>query len=170
MRLARPSSALLARCLVSSASSKSSILRSISSVSLKPSGPNSLMPLSLNGLCDAEIITPRSARMERVSIPTAGVGIGPVSRTSMPTDVKPATKDESRRLPDLESELRRNGAVGPAANAVGPEILAHHYTSPCVERAPFRLKERPIQGQWRPRSLRILKQYKRTCPAGPALQ
>ena len=29
--------------------------------------------------------------MERVSTPTAGVGIGPVSSTSMPTEVKPAT-------------------------------------------------------------------------------
>ena len=49
------------------------------------------MPLSSKGLCEAEIMTPRSARMERVSIPTAGVGIGPVSSTSMPTEVKPAT-------------------------------------------------------------------------------
>ena len=37
-------------------------------------------------------MTPRSARMERVSIPTAGVGIGPVRSTSIPTEVKPATK------------------------------------------------------------------------------
>jgi hypothetical protein len=29
--------------------------------------------------------------MERVSMATAGVGIGPVWNTSMPTDVKPAT-------------------------------------------------------------------------------
>ena len=36
--------------------------------SLKPSGPNSLMPLSSNGLCEAEIITPRSARRLRVSM------------------------------------------------------------------------------------------------------
>jgi hypothetical protein len=35
------------------------------------------MPLSSKGLCEAEIITPRSARMERVSMATAGVGIGP---------------------------------------------------------------------------------------------
>ena len=48
------------------------------------------MPLSSNGLCEAEIITPRSARIERVSIATPGVGIGPVSSTSIPTEVKPA--------------------------------------------------------------------------------
>ena len=49
------------------------------------------MPLSSNGLCEAEIITPRSQRIERVSMAMAGVGIGPVWNTSIPTDVKPAT-------------------------------------------------------------------------------
>ena len=38
-----------------------------------------------SGLCEAEIMTPRSARSERVSIATAGVGIGPSRNTSMPT-------------------------------------------------------------------------------------
>ena len=65
--------------------------RSISSESLNPSGPKSLMPLSSKRLCEAEIITPRSQRIERVSIATAGVGTGPSSSTSMPTEVKPAT-------------------------------------------------------------------------------
>ena len=50
------------------------------------------MPLSPKELCEAEIITPRSARMERVIMATAGVGSGPSSRTSMPTLVKPATR------------------------------------------------------------------------------
>ena len=36
-------------------------------------------------------MTPRSARMEGVSMATAGVGTGPSSSTSMPTEVKPAT-------------------------------------------------------------------------------
>ena len=35
-------------------------------------------------------MTPRSQRMERVSMAMPGVGIGPVTRTSMPTDMKPA--------------------------------------------------------------------------------
>ena len=48
------------------------------------------MPLSAKGLWLAEIMTPRSARIERVSMATAGVGIGPTSTTSMPTEVKPA--------------------------------------------------------------------------------
>ena len=70
---------------------RASISFSSSSDSLKPSGLNSFMPLSSKELCEAEIITPMSARIERVSMPTAGVGIGPSSSTSMPTEVKPAT-------------------------------------------------------------------------------
>jgi hypothetical protein len=37
-------------------------------------------------------MTPTSARIEGVSIATAGVGIGPSKSTSMPTEVKPETK------------------------------------------------------------------------------
>ena len=50
------------------------------------------MPLSSNGLWLAEIITPRSARMERVSMAMAGVGSGPTRCTSMPAPTKPATR------------------------------------------------------------------------------
>jgi hypothetical protein len=42
-------------------------------------------------LCEAEIITPKSARSERTSMATAGVGIGPSRNTSMPAAQKPAT-------------------------------------------------------------------------------
>ena len=82
---------LAASCEVKSESNSSSMRSSTSSDNLKPSGPNNLMPLSSNGLCEAEIMTPRSARIVCVSMPTAGVGIGPVSSTSIPTEVKPAT-------------------------------------------------------------------------------
>jgi hypothetical protein len=70
---------------------RASISLSVSSESLNASGPKILMPLSSYGLWEAEIMTPRSQRMERVSMATAGVGIGPSSRTSTPTEVKPAT-------------------------------------------------------------------------------
>ena len=50
------------------------------------------MPLSAEELCEAETITPRSARMDLVIIATAGVGRGPNRRTSIPTLVKPATR------------------------------------------------------------------------------
>ena len=36
-------------------------------------------------------MTPRSQRIERVTMATAGVGTGPSNSTSIPTDVKPAT-------------------------------------------------------------------------------
>ncbi len=68
-----------------------SIASSSSSDSLSPSGPNSLMPLSGKALWLAEIITPRSARISRVSMAIAGVGSGPVRITSIPTLVNPAT-------------------------------------------------------------------------------
>ena len=47
------------------------------------------------GLWLAEIMTPMSARMDRVSIATAGVGIGPSKTTSMPTLQNPATSADS---------------------------------------------------------------------------
>ena len=63
------------------------------------------MPLSSNGLCEAEIMTPRSARIERVSIATAGVGIGPSWSTSMPTEVKPAISAVSIMYPESRVSL-----------------------------------------------------------------
>jgi hypothetical protein len=53
------------------------------------------MPLSSYGLWLAEIITPRSARIERASKATAGVGIGPTITTSIPTLVKPDISADS---------------------------------------------------------------------------
>ncbi len=52
-------------------------------------GIEQLDAVVVEGLWEAEIITPRSARSERVSMATAGVGIGPSRNTSMPTAVKP---------------------------------------------------------------------------------
>ena len=74
-----------------------SIRISVSSDNLKPSGPNSLMPLSSNELCDAEIMTPISARRLRVSMAIAGVGSGPTRVTSMPAAMKPAVNAGSIR-------------------------------------------------------------------------
>ena len=87
MRVARPIA--LGSASAGGWSISPSISSSEASESLNPSGPKNLMPLSWNGLCEAEIITPRSARIERVRNPTAGVGTGPTRKTSMPTEVKP---------------------------------------------------------------------------------
>jgi hypothetical protein len=95
MRVARPILSGAASSSAESPAIKASISASVSSDSLYPSGPNSLMPLSTKGLCEAEIITPRSARSDRVSMATAGVGIGPSWKTSMPTAVKPETSADS---------------------------------------------------------------------------
>ena len=111
------------------------------------------MPLSANGLCEAEIITPRSARIDRVSIATAGVGIGPeqhdvhadageagdhrrfhhvagqarVLADHHPVAVVAAQEVRARRLADAQRGLGRHRlAVGEPANAVGAEEFACH--------------------------------------------
>ena len=82
-----------------------SISASIASDSLWPSGPKILIPLSWNGLCDAEMTTPKSARSDGISIATAGVGIGPARTTSMPMAVKPAVMADSIMYPDRRVSL-----------------------------------------------------------------
>jgi hypothetical protein len=71
-------------------------------------------------LCDAEIITPRSARSERVSIATAGVGIGPSRKTSM-TD-----RGEAGHQRVLDHVARK------------PGILADHHTMAMIAAAEER--------------------------------
>ncbi len=63
------------------------------------------MPLSSAGLWLAEIITPRSARIDRVIRPTAGVGTGPRSSTFIPVDVRPAVSALSNMYPDRRVSL-----------------------------------------------------------------
>jgi hypothetical protein len=46
-------------------------------------------------LCEAEIITPRSALSDLVSMATAGVGSGPNWNTFMPMERKPETRADS---------------------------------------------------------------------------
>jgi hypothetical protein len=70
---------------------------STASGSLVPSLEKNLMPLSSNGLCDAEITTPACRRNARVRYATAGVGTGPARYTSMPAAIKPASKADSSK-------------------------------------------------------------------------
>ena len=106
------------------------------------------MPLSSKGLCDAEIITPRSQRIDRASGSGNGaeqqhVGadrgeardegvfdhVARQARVLADDDAMAmiaATKGEAGRLADLHRHLARDLGVGPAANAVGAEILAPH--------------------------------------------
>ena len=57
-----------------------------------------------------------------------------------------AAKDQPRRLPDLERQLRRDHAVGAAANAVGAEILANHVSPDPVNGHIRRPDDKAIQG------------------------
>ena len=50
-------------------------------------------------------MTPRSALSERVSIATAGVGIGPNKKTSQPTAVKPDINADSIMYPESRVSL-----------------------------------------------------------------
>ena len=67
-----------------------SISASTASSSLNPSRANSLMPLSWNGLCDALMTTPASARIDEVMKAMPGVDSGPVVHTSAPIEQIPA--------------------------------------------------------------------------------
>ena len=70
---------------------RASICSSTSSASLCPPRAKNLIPLSGIGLCEAEIITPRSTPSSAVRWATAGVGRTPRTRTSRPALARPAT-------------------------------------------------------------------------------
>ena len=70
---------------------------SVPSVSLRPPRVKNLIPLSGIGLCDAEIITPRSAPRSPTRNATAGVGRTPTRIASAPAEVSPATTAATAR-------------------------------------------------------------------------
>ena len=72
----------------------------MASSNFPPPRENNLIPLSGIGLCDAEIITPRSAPDSATRCAIAGVGRTPTRKTSTPALVKPATTAASRNSPD----------------------------------------------------------------------
>jgi len=90
MRRARPRLALCDQALVEALVHQLLDLLSTSSI-IEALRSEQLDAVVFEQIMRAEIITPRSARIDLVSIATAGVGIGPSSSTSMPTEVKPAT-------------------------------------------------------------------------------
>src|SRR3954452_5961545 len=77
-----------------------SMRSSSASASLKPSGPNSLIPLSGNGLCEAESTAPMSARCSRTSTATPGVGSTPARSAIPPAEAMPAHSASSSSGPD----------------------------------------------------------------------
>ena len=135
--------------------SRASIASSSASASLCPPRAKNLMPLSGIGLCDAEIITPRSASRAAVRNATAGVGSTPTSqdvdagagqagdhrgREELPGCARVAADDRRRPVPleradlaehvgrrdgEVEGELGREVAVGHPTHAVGAEDPSH---------------------------------------------
>src|SRR3954452_10409038 len=73
---------------------------STSSGSLTPPRAKILMPLSGAGLCDAEIMTPKSAPMSLIRNAAAGVGMTPASSTSTPELASPAATAAVRNSPE----------------------------------------------------------------------
>ena len=67
-----------------------SMASSVASGSLYPSGPKSLMPLSCQGLCEAEMTTPAENLCARARKATAGVGMTPALSTVAPPATRPA--------------------------------------------------------------------------------
>ena len=82
-----------------SAASSASSWASTSSVSLRPPAAKSLMPLSPNGLCEAEIMAAGTASMPARKA-TAGVGTTPRSTTSTPSVARPAARAAASNGPD----------------------------------------------------------------------
>src|SRR2546430_925733 len=88
MSYIRPTPAPVGR--LAGAPTPASISSSSTSGSLCPPAAKSLIPLSGMGLCEAEIITPRSAPRSPTRCAMAGVGSTPTCITSAPAEVSPA--------------------------------------------------------------------------------
>src|SRR6478609_8552836 len=89
---------------------------STSSRSLRPPEANSLMPLSPNGLCDAEIIAAGWPATTEARA-TAGVGTMPRSTTSAPSEETPAAKAAARSGPDRRVSRPMRHSVPPMMRA-----------------------------------------------------
>ena len=105
----------------SSPCSISSTTRSSSaSSSLNPSRPKSLMPLSGNGLCDAEMTAPRSAWPSRTSVAIPGVGSTPTRTAIPPADATPAASASSSMKPErrVSRPISTRGWAGASSRRV----------------------------------------------------
>ena len=102
-----------------------SIRSSTSSGSFVPPDAKILIPLSGAGLCDAEIITPKSAPMSATRNAAAGVGMTPASYTSTPEAASPAATAAAMNSPEIRGS-RATTARGrlPAARGPSPSTWA----------------------------------------------
>src|SRR5690606_23987140 len=109
---------------------------STSSGSLTPPTAKILMPLSSAGLCEAEIMTPKSARTSLIRKAAAGVGTTPASSTSTPELESPAATAAEMNSPEMRGSRartatgRRPDALRPSATRPCPRTTAADCASP----------------------------------------
>ena len=138
------------RCTIRSSSASSRA--STSSVSLRPPGRKNLMPLSGNGLCDAEITAPHTSSQAE-ALATAGVGATPRRSTSTPSEASPAASAASSIGPDrLVSRPITN--LGPPStraaarpSAVTSSGVSSAFASPRTPSVPNRRVMGTLSGQ-----------------------
>src|SRR4051812_23350369 len=102
------------------------------------------MPLSSNGLCDAEITTPRSYGPVRVKYAIAGVGTTPALVTSPPWLTTPCASDASIQAPDSRvsrptsnfAALRRSGSARTSAAPSRAIVIGSSGYVPATPRTP----------------------------------
>ena len=101
-----------------------STCRSSSSLNFSPPPENTLMPLSSNGLCDAEMTTPAVKSLDRVRYATPGVGMTPALTTSAPHARAPCASSRSSHTPDsrVSRPMSTRGAArrGSARTSAAP--------------------------------------------------
>ena len=102
-----------------------------------------LMPLSGIGLCDAEIITPKSASYAPVRYATAGVGSTPTRSTSAPALVRPATTAASSISPLARGSRPTTASGGVAAVATRPARARPRPRAPAPARGSDRALATP---------------------------
>src|ERR1051325_4395267 len=136
------------------------------------------MPLSSNGLCDAEITTPASQRIDDVMNAMPGVGSGPVSQTSAPIATMPDARADSNMQADSRVSLpiairvwrpgwRSRAAIAMPSRVTVALVIGSRLATPRIPSVPNRV--RPLllvwlvaQGRlWRPRRRRWARRFGR---------
>ena len=89
------------------------------SVNFSPAPENTLMPLSSNGLCDAEITTPALYPMRGVKYAIAGVGMMPAPVNDASSLLMPNASSRSIHAPDsrVSRPDKKRGRPSPLARA-----------------------------------------------------
>src|SRR5436190_18370455 len=109
------------------------------------------MPLSSNGLCDAEITTPASHRIDEVMSAMPGVGSGPVSQTSAPIATMPEASADSNMYPESRVSLpiairvwrpgwRSRAAIAMPSRVTVALVIGSRFATPRIPSVPNRVR------------------------------